>query len=158
MSPKQEPEKIGVNSGVFRFGGELPVHRLGFEAMQITGAGIWGSPSHLRDQGGHFLVLQIGASALPHDKTLQQFSCWELSLHPGACRRFWAVDGQTGSNPPRTRRTQRPGKGLIASAVEKANSQSTTQPTRTSVFCDFRVFWQPPAVLYVVVQPNHATL
>jgi len=67
-------------------------------------------------------------------------------------------DGQTGSNPPRTRRTQRPGKGLIASAVEKANSQSTTQPTRTSVFYDFRVFWQPPAVLYVVVQPNHATL
>ena len=31
-------------SGVFKIGGDLPVHRLGFGAMRITGPGIWGEP------------------------------------------------------------------------------------------------------------------
>lgn len=31
-------------SGVFEIGGDLPVHRLGFGAMRITGEGIWGEP------------------------------------------------------------------------------------------------------------------
>jgi len=31
-------------SGTFAIGGDLVVHRLGFGAMQITGAGIWGPP------------------------------------------------------------------------------------------------------------------
>jgi pyridoxine 4-dehydrogenase len=31
-------------SGTFTIGGELPVHRLGFGAMRITGEGIWGEP------------------------------------------------------------------------------------------------------------------
>src|ERR1700712_4545071 len=31
-------------SGVFKIGGDLPVHRLGFGAMRITGSGIWGEP------------------------------------------------------------------------------------------------------------------
>lgn len=31
-------------SGVFKLGGDLPVHRLGFGAMRITGPGIWGDP------------------------------------------------------------------------------------------------------------------
>jgi aryl-alcohol dehydrogenase-like predicted oxidoreductase len=31
-------------SGTFALGGDLPVHRLGFGAMRITGPGIWGSP------------------------------------------------------------------------------------------------------------------
>ncbi|MEY9855479.1 pyridoxine 4-dehydrogenase [Catenulispora sp. GAS73] len=31
-------------SGTFRIGGDLPVHRLGFGAMRITGPGIWGDP------------------------------------------------------------------------------------------------------------------
>jgi len=31
-------------SGVFSLGGDLPVHRLGFGAMRITGEGIWGEP------------------------------------------------------------------------------------------------------------------
>ncbi len=30
--------------GIFKLGGELPVHRLGFGAMRITGAGVWGPP------------------------------------------------------------------------------------------------------------------
>jgi len=31
-------------SGTFEIGGDLPVHRLGFGAMRITGQGIWGEP------------------------------------------------------------------------------------------------------------------
>jgi pyridoxine 4-dehydrogenase len=33
------------SSGVFTLGGDLPVHRLGYGAMQITGPGIWGEPA-----------------------------------------------------------------------------------------------------------------
>jgi aryl-alcohol dehydrogenase-like predicted oxidoreductase len=31
-------------SGTFSLGGDLPVHRLGFGAMRVTGEGIWGPP------------------------------------------------------------------------------------------------------------------
>jgi aryl-alcohol dehydrogenase-like predicted oxidoreductase len=33
-----------ARSGTFTIGGEIPVHRLGFGAMRITGKGIWGPP------------------------------------------------------------------------------------------------------------------
>ncbi len=33
-----------ADSGQFKLGGDLPVHRLGFGAMRITGPGIWGDP------------------------------------------------------------------------------------------------------------------
>lgn len=33
-------------AGVFKLGGDLPVHRLGFGAMRITGKGIWGEPAN----------------------------------------------------------------------------------------------------------------
>lgn len=39
----------------FTLGGELPVHRLGFGAMRITGKGIWGEPS---DRGEAIAVLR----------------------------------------------------------------------------------------------------
>ncbi|GAC1308256.1 MAG: aldo/keto reductase [Acidimicrobiales bacterium] len=32
-------------SGTFALGGDLPVHRLGFGAMRVTGPGIWGDPT-----------------------------------------------------------------------------------------------------------------
>jgi aryl-alcohol dehydrogenase-like predicted oxidoreductase len=32
------------HSGVFKIGGDMPVNRLGFGAMRITGPGIWGEP------------------------------------------------------------------------------------------------------------------
>lgn len=32
-------------SGTFSLGGDLPVHRLGFGAMRVTGAGVWGPPA-----------------------------------------------------------------------------------------------------------------
>jgi pyridoxine 4-dehydrogenase len=32
-------------SGTFTIGGDLPVHRLGFGTMRLTGAGVWGEPA-----------------------------------------------------------------------------------------------------------------
>src|SRR5437764_7448867 len=34
-----------ARSGTFAIGGNLPVHRLGFGAMQLTGPGVWGEPA-----------------------------------------------------------------------------------------------------------------
>ncbi len=34
-----------IQSGEFKIGGEIAVHRLGFGAMRITGPGIWGEPA-----------------------------------------------------------------------------------------------------------------
>jgi pyridoxine 4-dehydrogenase len=42
-------------AGTFSIGGDLPVHRLGFGAMRITGGGIWGPPS---DRQGALAVLR----------------------------------------------------------------------------------------------------
>ena len=42
-------------AGTFDLGGDLPVHRLGYGAMRLTGEGIWGPPS---DPGEAVRVLQ----------------------------------------------------------------------------------------------------
>jgi aryl-alcohol dehydrogenase-like predicted oxidoreductase len=34
-----------AHAGTFTIGGKLPIHRLGFGAMRITGPGIWGEPA-----------------------------------------------------------------------------------------------------------------
>lgn len=39
------PPAAAENDTVFRVGGDLPVNRLGFGAMRLTGEGIWGWPS-----------------------------------------------------------------------------------------------------------------
>ena len=44
-----------ADSGTFLLGGDLPVHRLGFGAMRITGAGVWGPP---RDRARSLAVLR----------------------------------------------------------------------------------------------------
>jgi pyridoxine 4-dehydrogenase len=38
-----------AKSGTFPLGGDLPVHRLGFGAMRLTGKGIWGEPRDRRE-------------------------------------------------------------------------------------------------------------
>ena len=38
-----------TRAGTFRIGGVLPVHRLGFGAMRITGDGIWGPPKDVAE-------------------------------------------------------------------------------------------------------------
>jgi aryl-alcohol dehydrogenase-like predicted oxidoreductase len=54
MKPTSTPEKgtetaararPATRSGRFLLGGDLPVHRLGFGAMQQTGPGVWGEPA-----------------------------------------------------------------------------------------------------------------
>ena len=37
-------QRPAAASGTFALGGDLPVHRLGFGAMRLTGPGIWGPP------------------------------------------------------------------------------------------------------------------
>src|SRR5579863_9844470 len=37
-------EALAATSGVFRIGGDLPVHRLGFGTMRLVGEGAWGEP------------------------------------------------------------------------------------------------------------------
>lgn len=37
-------EANAAHAGEFRLGGKLPVHRLGFGAMRVTGPGVWGAP------------------------------------------------------------------------------------------------------------------
>jgi pyridoxine 4-dehydrogenase len=38
-------DQPAVKSGTFKIGGDVPVFRLGFGAMRITGRGIWGEPA-----------------------------------------------------------------------------------------------------------------
>lgn len=38
-----------ADSGTFTLGGDLPVHRLGFGAMRLTGNGVWGPPKDRKE-------------------------------------------------------------------------------------------------------------
>jgi aryl-alcohol dehydrogenase-like predicted oxidoreductase len=42
-------ENIAAKSGTFVIGGDLPIHRLGFGAMRLTGDGVWGEPPDRRE-------------------------------------------------------------------------------------------------------------
>jgi aryl-alcohol dehydrogenase-like predicted oxidoreductase len=44
MTTKSSPKHSAADSGIFKIGGDLPVLRLGFGAMRITGPGVWGEP------------------------------------------------------------------------------------------------------------------
>jgi pyridoxine 4-dehydrogenase len=52
-------------AGTFALGGDLPVHRLGFGAMRITGPGIWGPPRD-RDEALRVLrrTLELGVNLI----------------------------------------------------------------------------------------------
>jgi pyridoxine 4-dehydrogenase len=46
MAPAAANQKRpAVRSGTFAIGGDLPVHRLGYGTMQLTGPGVWGEPA-----------------------------------------------------------------------------------------------------------------
>jgi pyridoxine 4-dehydrogenase len=53
MSTTQE--SLAAASGTFRLGGDLPVVRLGYGTMQLTGEGVWGEPE---DRDGALAVLR----------------------------------------------------------------------------------------------------
>jgi pyridoxine 4-dehydrogenase len=44
MTTKSAGKSSAADSGVFKIGGDLPVHRLGFGAMRLAGPGVWGEP------------------------------------------------------------------------------------------------------------------
>src|SRR5437868_12625020 len=60
-----DPPAAAENDTVFRVGGDLPVNRLGFGAMRLTGAGIWGWPPD-RDNALKVLrrAVELGANLI----------------------------------------------------------------------------------------------
>jgi len=60
-----DPSAAAENDTVFRVGGDLPVNRLGFGAMRLTGAGIWGWPPD-RDNALKVLkrAVELGANLI----------------------------------------------------------------------------------------------
>jgi aryl-alcohol dehydrogenase-like predicted oxidoreductase len=73
-------------SGTFRIGGDLPVVRLGYGAMRITGRGIWGEP---RDRDGAIRVLrravELGVTLIDTADSYGPYVSEELiraALHP----------------------------------------------------------------------------
>ena len=74
------------SSGTFAVGGDLPVHRLGFGAMRITGPGIWGEPAD-RDGAIALLrrVVELGVDFIDTADSYGPFVSEDLireALHP----------------------------------------------------------------------------
>jgi len=73
-------------SGTFSLGGDLPVHRLGFGAMRITGDGIWGPPKD-RDEALRVLrrAIELGVNLIDTAESYGPKVSEELiaeALHP----------------------------------------------------------------------------
>jgi pyridoxine 4-dehydrogenase len=73
-------------SGVFRLGGDLPVVRLGFGAMRITGPGIWGEPAD-RDEAVRVLrrAVELGVNLIDTADAYGPYVSEDLiaeALHP----------------------------------------------------------------------------
>ncbi|MEZ5144563.1 MAG: aldo/keto reductase [Acidimicrobiales bacterium] len=73
-------------AGTFALGGDLPVHRLGFGAMRITGPGVWGPPA---DHDGAVRVLrravELGVTLIDTADSYGPFVSEDLiaeALHP----------------------------------------------------------------------------
>jgi aryl-alcohol dehydrogenase-like predicted oxidoreductase len=78
--------KIAERSGSFAIGGDLPVHRLGFGAMRITGPGIWGDPED-HDEAVRVLrrSLELGVTLIDTADSYGPFVSEDLiaeALHP----------------------------------------------------------------------------
>jgi pyridoxine 4-dehydrogenase len=77
---------LAARSGTFSIGGDMPVHRLGFGAMRLTGPGIWGDPS---DRGEAVRVLrraiELGVTFIDTADSYGPFVSEQLireALHP----------------------------------------------------------------------------
>ncbi len=73
-------------SGTFRIGGDLPVSRLGYGAMRITGPGIWGEPRD-RDEAIRVLrrAVELGVTFIDTANSYGPYVSEELiraALHP----------------------------------------------------------------------------
>src|SRR5258708_26470808 len=72
--------------GSFSIGGDLPVRRLGFGAMRITGPGIWGEPED-RDEAIRVLrrAVELGVTLIDTADSYGPFVSEDLiaeALHP----------------------------------------------------------------------------
>src|SRR5256886_7990285 len=75
-----------TRSGTFAIGGDLPVHRLGYGAMQLTGPGVWGEPDD-RAQAVAVLrrAVELGANFIDTADSYGPYVSEELireALHP----------------------------------------------------------------------------
>lgn len=75
-----------ASSGTFELGGDLPVHRLGFGAMRITGEGVWGPPKD-RDEAIRVLrrAVELGVTLIDTAEAYGPHVSEELiaeALHP----------------------------------------------------------------------------
>src|SRR3954471_17365166 len=73
-------------SGTFALGGDLPVHRLGYGAMRITGDGIWGPPAD-HDEAIRVLrrAVELGVSLIDTADSYGPYVSEDLireALHP----------------------------------------------------------------------------
>ncbi|KIA63301.1 aldo/keto reductase [Nocardia vulneris] len=73
-------------SGTFTIGADLPVHRLGFGAMQLTGPGVWGDPAD-PDEAVRVLrrVVELGVNFIDTADSYGPFVSEQLirkALHP----------------------------------------------------------------------------
>ncbi len=80
------PKRPAERSGTFSIGGNLPVHRLGYGAMQLTGPGVWGQPA---DRGEAIAVLrraiELGINLIDTANSYGPYVSEELireALHP----------------------------------------------------------------------------
>ncbi|HYC92078.1 MAG TPA: aldo/keto reductase [Thermoanaerobaculia bacterium] len=75
-----------TRSGTFHLGGDLPVYRLGFGAMRITGDGVWGPPRD-RDEALRVLrrAIELGVNLIDTAESYGPYVSEELiaeALHP----------------------------------------------------------------------------
>ncbi|MGB6900323.1 MAG: aldo/keto reductase [Candidatus Acidiferrum sp.] len=83
---KSNKDLPAAKSGEFRIGGDLPVWRLGFGAMRITGTGVWGPPQD-RDEAIRVLrrALELGINFIDTADSYGPHVSEELiaeALHP----------------------------------------------------------------------------
>ncbi|WP_332112404.1 aldo/keto reductase [Streptomyces gossypiisoli] len=77
-----------AESGVFRIGGDLPVNRLGFGTMRLTGPGVWGEPAD-RAEAVRVLrrAVELGVTFIDTADSYGPFTAEQLireALHPYA--------------------------------------------------------------------------
>jgi len=92
-------------SGTFRIGGDIPVHRLGFGAMRICGAGVWGPPPDMNEARQTLRrVWELGINLIDTADSYGPFVSEDLiaqALHPYAHGLVVATKGgltRTGPN------------------------------------------------------------
>ncbi|MDO0938152.1 aldo/keto reductase [Streptomyces sp. DG2A-72] len=77
-----------AESGIFRIGGDLPVHRLGYGTMRLPGPGVWGEPTD-RAEAVRVLrrAVELGVTFIDTADSYGPFTAEQLireALHPYA--------------------------------------------------------------------------